>query len=142
MDIEMRITELERQNRAREDRVSMQNQMRMFGAAINPIAHPGLFAQAEAMWNVYAAPSPQKAPLALSGYLNNVLKNKSVKVGSWLGEDLNAYAQRKARTLGESATDAEVAKVEREIIEYFQEKRVKEEDVLTKHPEWANKEER
>ncbi|GAQ91116.1 DNA/RNA polymerases [Klebsormidium nitens] len=94
------------------------------------------------MMMVYSAPKPQKQPLSLAGYLSTVLKAESVKVGSYLGEDLTAFAQRKAKVLGESATEEQEEKVEREIMEFFQEKRVKEKDVLAKHPEWANKKDR
>lgn len=116
--------------------------MKRYGAAINLQAKPGLFANAELMWSIYTAAEKQRGPITVAGYFGNVLKTRSIRAGAYLAEDLLTFAQRKARTLSEDATLEQVAEVEQEVLQFFQEKKVKEEDVLAKHPEWLDRENR
>ncbi|GAQ87421.1 hypothetical protein KFL_003510150 [Klebsormidium nitens] len=69
------------------------------------------------------------------------LKNRCIRL-NYLAEDLNTFAQQKVRELGENPTATQVAAVEREVLRCFQEKKVKAEEVLAKHPEWLREKNR
>lgn len=141
-DLVERMAELERQMKANRAKSGMEAEMKRYGAAINPHVKPGLFANAELMWSIYTAPEKQRGPITIAGYFGNVLKTRSIRAGAYLAEDLLTFAQRKARTLADNASPEQVAEVEQEVLQFFQEKKVKEEDVLAKHPEWLDRENR
>lgn len=88
---------------------------------------------------IYAAPVAHKRPLSLAYELGVFLKNRCIKL-SYMADGLSTFAQQKVREHGENPTAAQVAEIEKEILRNYQEKRVKAEDVLAKHPEWLRDE--
>lgn len=137
--LQSRIDQLEAQVRANTDKAAMESEIKPHATAIDPFKKRGLFAQHEILAAIYAAPEDHKAPLALSHELGVFLKNRCIKL-SYMAEDLATYAQQKVREAGEKPTAAQIAQIEKDILRYFQEKRVKAEDVLAKHPEWLREE--
>lgn len=139
--LQMRIDQLEEQVRANTDKAAMESEIKRHATAIDPFRRRGLFAQHEMLAAIYAAPEAHKGPLVLSHNLGVFLKNRCIKL-SYMAEDLATYAQQKIREIGEKPTKNQVAMVEKNVLRYFQEKRVKAEDVLAKHPEWLRDENR
>ena len=133
--------QLEERVQANTDKAAMESEIKRYATAIDPFKKRGLFAQLEMFAAIYAAPTSHKGPLALAYELGVFLKNRCIRL-SYMAEDLATYAQQKVREIGETPTAGQVASVEKEILKYFQEKRVKAEDTLAKHPEWLRDENR
>lgn len=137
--LQTRIDLLEQQVRANTDKAAMESEIKRHATAIDPFKKRGLFAQHEILSAIYAVPEAHKGPLSLSHELGVFLKNRCIKL-SYMAEDLATFAQQKVREVGEKPTASQVAQIEKDILRYFQEKRVKAEDVLAKHPEWLRDE--
>lgn len=134
-----RIASLERKVQANTDKVAMESEIKRYATAIDPFKKRGLFAQHEMFAALYSAPTAHKGSLALAYELGVFLKNRCIKL-SYMADGLSTFAQQKVREMGENPTAAQVAEAEKEILRDFQEKRVKAEDVLAKHPEWLREE--
>ncbi|GAQ90095.1 reverse transcriptase [Klebsormidium nitens] len=140
-DFQSRLAHLEEQVRANTDKAAMESELRRHATAIDPFKKRGLFAQHEMFSAIYAAPTAHKGTLALADDMGVFLKNRCIKL-NYMAEDIHTFAQQKVRELGENPTAAQVAAVEKEVLRCFQEKKVKAEEVLAKHPEWLREENR
>lgn len=134
-EISARLKTLERQVNANRAKSAIESEMRKLATAINPMTDRGLLLQHEMFASIYAAEKNQKGGLALAGDTGVLLRNRCRRLG-YMAEDINTYAQQKVAELGEDATDAEIAEVDRKILRGYQDKKVKAEEVLAKHPEW------
>lgn len=134
-EISARVRTLERQLIANRAKSAMEAETKRMATAINPATDRGLQLQHEMYAAIYAAEKNQKGGLALAGDLGVFLRNRCRRLG-YMAEDITTYAQQKVAELGEDATEEQIAEVDKKILRFFQDKRVKAEEVLAKLPEW------
>ncbi|GAQ85558.1 hypothetical protein KFL_002410090 [Klebsormidium nitens] len=134
-ELRARLKNIEKQLNANKAKTAIESEMKKLASAINPVTDRGLLLQHEMYAAIYAAEKNQKGGLALAGDFGVFLRNRCRRL-SYMAEDVCTYAQQKVAELGEDATDAEIAEVDKKILRFYQDKRVKAEEVLGKHPEW------
>lgn len=134
-EISARVRMLERQVRANKAKAAIEAETKRMATAINPATDRGLQLQHEMYAAIYAAEKNQKGGLALAGDTGVFLRNRCRRLG-YMAEDITTYAQQKVAELGEDATEEQIAEVDKKILRFYQDKRVKAEEVLAKHPEW------
>lgn len=134
-ELRARLKTIEKQLHANKAKAAIESEMKRLATSINPVTDRGLLLQHETFAAIYAAEKSQKGGLALAGDTGVLLRNRCRMLG-YMAEDITTYAQQKVAELGEDATEAEIAEVDKKILRCYQDKRVKAEEVLAKHPEW------
>lgn len=134
-EISARLETLERHVRANKAKTAIESEMKRMASSINPVTDRGLLLQHEMYAAIYSAEKNQKSGIALAGDFGVFMRARCRRLG-YMAEDISTYAQQKVADLGEDATEAEIAEVDRKILRFYQDKKVKAEDVLAKHPEW------